>query len=510
MKVKQLASVIAVLMVGLFSMRMASAQEEITFITLNGASAEIAGGGAEAENGMIAISDAGTYSLSGTLNDGQILINAPEDAAVTLILNGVTINSSTSAPIYAQSASALTVTLAEGSENTLNDAAEYIYASEGDDEPEAALFSDVDLIIDGTGSLTVNANYQDGISTDDSLTINDSPIITVNAVDDALRGNDAITINGGVYTLNAVEGDGLKSSEQESVILIEGGEFTITAEDDGVQSDRDFTMNAGTFVITAGGDGIHSEYNLVINDGSINVLDSEEGIEGAFIVINGGEIRVTSTDDGINVSAPDDAETTTTNTAPGGAPAQGQPGGFMGDPNSPYYLHINGGYIVVSAEGDGLDSNGAIEMTGGVVIVNGPTGFDNGALDYDRAFDISGGLLIATGSAGMPQAPSDSSSQFSMLINYAEPYSPGTLVHIQTSDGEEILTFAPAKAFQSVVFSSPELTQGVTYAIYAGGSSSGIATDGLYADGAYTPGTLFETVTITNSVTNVGEVRRRR
>ncbi|MBE2183599.1 MAG: carbohydrate-binding domain-containing protein [Anaerolineae bacterium] len=506
MKVRQLAGAVAALMVGLSSMSMASAQEEITFITLNGASGEVAGGGAAAESGMITISDAGTYSLSGALNDGQILINAPEDAAVTLILNGVTISSSISAPIYAQSASVLTVTLAEGSENTLNDAAEYVYASEEDDEPEAALFSDVDLIINGTGSLIVNANFQDGISTDDSLTISDNPIIIINAVDDALRGNDAITINGGVYTLNASEGDGLKSSEQESVILIEGGNFTITAEDDGVQSDRDFTMNAGEFVITAGGDGIHSEYNLVINDGSINVLDSEEGIEGAFIVINGGEIRVVSTDDGINVSAPDDAEITTTNTAP----AQGQPGGFMGDPNSPYYLHINGGYIVVSAEGDGLDSNGSIEMTGGVVIVNGPTGFDNGTLDYDLTFNISGGLLIAAGSAGMPQAPGDSSSQFSMLINYAEPYSPGTLVHIQTSDGEEILTFAPAKAFQSVVFSSPELTQGVTYDIYSGGSSSGIATDGLYADGAYTPGTLFETVTITNSVTYVGEVRRQR
>lgn len=529
--------------VGLSSIGIVSAQDEATLITLNGDSAEVAGTGAAVEGSIITISEAGTYTLSGTLNDGQVLVNAPEDAEVSLILNGVTISSSTSAPIYAQSAAAVTVILAEGSENSLSDAATYVYASAEEDEPDAALFSNVDLTIEGSGSLTVTANYADGISTDDDLIISGSPVITVNAVDDAIRGNDSIDISGGVFALNSTEGDGLKSSNEEaSLILINGGSYVINAGDDGVQSDFDFTMNAGELVITAVGDGIHSEYNLTINDGSINILNSEEGIEGGFIVINDGEIHIVSTDDGINVSEPDNATTTTETTVEttteiaAAVPAEGQQGGFgnqppggmmglgqggmMGQPGqggmmqggfgttstSPYYLHINGGYIVVNAEGDGLDANGSIEMTGGVVLVNGPTAFDNGAIDYDGTFEISGGLLVATGSAGMAQAPSTSSSQFSLLINYATAMDANTLVHIQTSEGEEVLTFAPAKTFQSVVFSSPDLAQGVTYDIYYGGTSDGTATDGLYADGTYTPGDLFSSVTITDTVTGVGQM----
>ncbi len=521
--------------VGLSSIGIVSAQDEATLITLNGDSAEVAGTGAAVEGSIITISEAGTYTLSGTLNDGQVLVNAPEDAEVSLILNGVTISSSTSAPIYAQSAAAVTVILAEGSENSLSDAATYVYASAEEDEPDAALFSNVDLTIEGSGSLTVAANYTDGISTDDDLIISGSPVITVNAVDDTIRGNDSIDISGGVFALNSTEGDGLKSSNEEaSLILINGGSYVINAGDDGVQSDFDFTMNAGELVITAVGDGIHSEYNLTINDGSINILNSEEGIEGGFIVINDGEIHIVSTDDGINVSEPDNTTTTTETTVEttteiaAAVPAEGQQGGFGNQPpggmmgqsgqggmmqggfgttsTSPYYLHINGGYIAVNAEGDGLDANGSIEMTGGVVLVNGPTVFDNGAIDYDGTFEISGGLLVATGSAGMAQAPSASSSQFSLLINYTTAMDANTLVHIQTSEGEEVLTFAPAKTFQSVVFSSPDLAQGVTYDIYYGGTSDGTATDGLYADGTYTPGDLFSSVTITDTVTGVGQM----
>ena len=136
-------------------------------------------------------------------------------------------------------------------------------------------------------------------------------------------------------------------------------------------------------------------------------------------------------------------------------------------------LYINGGYIWVDADGDGLDINGAIEMTDGVVLVNGPTENMNGALDYDGGFNISGGFLVAVGSAGMAQAPRQISSQNSLLINLSCTTAAGTLIHIQNSAGEDILTFAPTKHYQSIAFSSPELVNGETYTISYGGSSSG-------------------------------------
>jgi hypothetical protein len=167
-------------------------------------------------------------------------------------------------------------------------------------------------------------------------------------------------------------------------------------------------------------------------------------------------------------------------------------------------LHINGGYIVVDAAGDGIDVNGAIDMTGGVVIVNGPTNNGNGALDYDGGFTITGGYLVAAGSSGMAQAPGTSSTQYSVVTTYASAQSAGTLIHIETEDGEDILTFAPTKTYQSVVFSSPELKSGADYVVYSGGSSTGTATDGLYSGGTYTTGTQVAGVTLSSVVTYAG------
>lgn len=108
-------------------------------------------------------------------------------------------------------------------------------------------------------------------------------------------------------------------------------------------------------------------------------------------------------------------------------------------------LSIKGGNVYVNAEGDGLDSNGSISMTGGTVMVSGPTNAGNGALDYNGTFDISGGTLIAAGSAGMAQAPSDCLKQYSMHMTYPETQKAGTLLHVEDSKGNTIITFAPEK-----------------------------------------------------------------
>ena len=284
MKVRHLAVLVALLALTVAGGAL-SAQAGTTVITLNGDSAEISGAGAVADGSLVTISQSGDYRLTGTLDDGQILVNVTDGGAVTLILNGVSLNSSTSAPIYVKDAGSLRLMIAEGSENTVSDAAEYVYA-DGEDEPNAAIFSDVDTVIEGSGSLTVNANFNDGITSKDTLTIQGEPVITVNAVDDAIRGKDELSISGGTYVLNATEGDGLKADNEDADsgnLTVSGGTFTITAGDDGVQATTTAAIQDGSLTITAAGDGIHADWNLNIDGGVIDILNSEEGLEAGFI-----------------------------------------------------------------------------------------------------------------------------------------------------------------------------------------------------------------------------------
>ncbi|WFR63896.1 hypothetical protein P9222_06590 [Paenibacillus amylolyticus] len=159
----------------------------------------------------------------------------------------------------------------------------------------------------------------------------------------------------------------------------------------------------------------------------------------------------------------------------------------------------------MNAGGDGLDSNGSITMTGGTVIVNGPTDNGNGPLDYDGTFEMSGGYLVAVGSSGMAQGTSDTSTQNAIVMTYTSTQKAGTLVHVEDNTGNNILTFAPVKDYQSVVVSSPDLKADGSYVIYSGGTSTGKAVDGLYTDGTYSGGTQVVAFQSTSNVTWVNE-----
>jgi hypothetical protein len=254
--------------------------------------------------------------------------------------------------------------------------------------------------------------------------------------------------------------------------------LAINAADDGINSNNDLTIDDGALTIASGDDALHSDATLTINDGTIDITQSVEGVESVVITLNGGDINVVANDDGINVA-----------------------GDLTG---VDYRLFINGGFVAVYAGGDGIDANGAIEMTDGVVLVHGPTNAGNGAIDYDEYFNVSGGLLVAAGSAGMAQAPSATSTQNSVLIRFSGTQPAGTLVHIQNSAGEDVLTFAPAKTFGSLVLSSAELVMGEQYTIYLGGGATGTATDGLYRGGTYTPGMQYTQFTVNGVVTIIG------
>lgn len=466
--------------------------------------------GIEISDDSLTITKGGTYVFQGEISNSQIVVNSQDDQNVHIILNGVTIKSESSA-IYVQKAEKVIMTLAQGTENFISDGDSYIISGEAEDEPYGAIYSKEDLTINGEGFLEVKGNYKNGIVSKDELKIAGGTL-EISAKNDGIRGRDMVSVYDGDVTVTC-QGDGIQSNNDEdlqkgfvyiidgdlkisakadgikaqSAILIEGGNFEIETESDsedesakGIKAGDDILVREGSFIINAsddaihsngnvgieGGefdidsqdDGIHADESIVVDGGKINIRQSYEGIESASITINGGEIKVVSKDDGINVAGGAD------NSSVGGRPGQNS---FNEDASRT--LALNGGYIYISALGDGIDVNGSITMSEGSVIVDGPEDSRNGALDYDGDFVINGGTLIAVGSSGMAQAPGENSSQYSITASFSQQ-SGGTLVNIESEDGEIIVAFKAEKSFSSLVYSSAELQKGKTYKVYTGGS----------------------------------------
>lgn len=226
-----------------------------TLITLSDTNATVKGSGAAVKDGTVTISAAGTYVLRGTLTDGQILVNAGKEDLVRLVLDGASLSSSVSAPIYSMQAGKTVIVLAEGSKNTITDVANYQFESADTDEPNAAIFSKGDMTINGSGSLTVNGNYKNGIGSKDTLKIV-SGSIGVTAANDGIKGRDAVAIKDGTITVKS-KGDAIQSNNNEDTakgwVAIDGGIFSITSEQDAVQAETVLQVTGGTFQIVSGG-----------------------------------------------------------------------------------------------------------------------------------------------------------------------------------------------------------------------------------------------------------------
>lgn len=591
-----------------------SVSDPDTYIKL-GTETTIEGQGAEVSNNKVTITKAGTYSVSGKVEDGQIIIDAGKEDKVYLILNGADINCSNSAPIYVKNTKKAIISLAEGTENNITDGETYVFEDESSNDPNATIFSKDDMTIIGSGKLTVNANYNNGIASNDDLKIQSGNII-VNAKNNGIKGKDCINVTDGNITINS-KGDGMKAetellvadgyitikagggsenstkanqslgqrpdgmtkgekptmpdgmnkgerptmpegqtqgeapalpdgqtqggqppqlpdgqtqgerpempqdirqpsnnqdtnsntntstntSTDESTsmkalkattnIIIDGGTFNIDSEDDSIHSNANAIINGGTFEIASGDDGIHSDTQLDINGGTINISKSYEGIESTTININDGSIHLVASDDGINAAGGNDISTET-----------GMAGNDKFSSSGNGLINITGGYVYVDASGDGIDANGNIKMAGGTVLVNGPTNDGNGSLDYDGTFDISGGILVATGSSGMAQMPSDSSSQKILNLNLTSQEA-NTVVNVKSSDGKNILTYAPLKNYSSVIVSTPDIKDNTKYTVSVGKTAKGEAKDGLYSDGNYSGGTEVGSETTSNTITNI-------
>lgn len=510
-------------------------------ITLKATSIEADNAGVTISGTTATITAAGTYSITGSLTNGQIVVNTTDEGTVRLLLNGISVSNSSTSPLYISKGKKVVVYLEENTVSTLSDATTYTYPSSDTDEPNAAFFSKANLTIFGAGELVVKGNYLDGITSKDGLIIKGGTI-RVTAKDDGIRGKDYLITKKGIIVVNS-GGDALKSSNADDTalgyislssdsvnitssgdgitaqtntlvysgsytiisgggstkskstlvstkglkgdasVVINGGKISVSSSDDCLHSEGTVTINDGTLKLASADQGINGATSVTMNKGTLSITQAREGIESPTITMNDGDISIIASDDAFNASK-----------------------GNGGENSDGSLLSINGGYIYISpTTGDGLDSNGSISITGGTVIDHGPKSNPELAIDYNGTCNITGGFLIASGIASnMTQGASTTSTQYSLKLIFTSTFSASTIFHIQDKDGNDLVTFKPANGYSSMVFSSPQLKSGSTYNIYTGGSSTGTLKNGLYQGGTYTPGTLYTSFTISSMVTSIG------
>ena len=534
-------------------------------IELRGNTAAASSDSVEISGGTVTITQEAVYVISGTLDDGMILVNAPDSAKVHLVLKGAVINSSSSAPIYVSEADKVFVTLADGTENSLSNGGTFTVMDE--ENMDAVIYSKQDLTLNGSGSLTVTSPAGHGIASNDDLVITGGSY-KITAAAHGLNANDSIRIAGetqltveagkdGIHAENnhdtslgfvyiadgameiKAEGDGIsagaymqietgefqitagggcengskespdswgdfrgarsegksrnsKTSPEPAAqtaletegddgstdsstsmkgikstgnMVINNGSFSIDSADDGVHSNGSIAVNGGVFKIASGDDGFHADETLTVGEGTIEITESYEGLEDLDLSIQGGDITLVSSDDGLNAAGGVDSSGIT----------GGRDGGFRGgaggerggtSASSDGSIEISGGTLRITASGDGIDANGSVLISGGYTIVSGPAQGDTATLDYDTTAEITGGIFVGTGASGMAQTFSDS-EQGVIMVNTGSQTG-GTAVTIADQEGNEIFAWTPQLDFTTVIFSSPDVTSGQAYTLTAG------------------------------------------
>ncbi len=520
-------------------------------IELNGDGATASDSSVKISGTTITITKDATHIISGTLNDGMIIVDAPDTAKLQLVLNNTDITSKTSAPLYIKEADKVFVTLVGDNVLTSGDS----FNDTQEDNIDGTVFSKQDLTFNGEGTLTVSSPAGHGIvgkddlvftggsytitSTSHGIQANDSVRIK-NAIISADAGKDGIhventddTEKGFVYISSGTvkiesEGDGISSSsymqitdgtfeitagggyengakessgnfgqfgggggmhgdrnigrnpegmsftttsttdddsstsmkgiKSDNSMLISGGTFTVDSADDSIHSNISATINGGTFEIASGDDAIHAEDTLTVTNGKFDISECYEGLEALHIEVSGGNIKLKSSDDGLNAAGGTD------NSGTGGRDDMFGGGGMGGNSNGS--IVISGGTLYINSSGDGIDANGTLEITGGHTTIVGPTQGDTATLDYDKTAIITGGTFIGTGASNMAQ--SFSSSSQGVIAVLVGNQSANTKIVLKDKNGEELISYTPELSYQVVILSTPKMKSGETYTVTVG------------------------------------------
>lgn len=450
--------------------------------------------GVTVSDGVITITKAGNYKLTGTY-EGQIKVEAADSDMVRLILNNATITNSTGAAINVVEADEVVIYTASGTTNTVSDGSSYSDTASG--SPDAAIYSKSDLTLAGEGTLKVEGKYEEGIHTSDGLVIA-SGTLEVNAANTGIKGKDYVDILDGTITVTATK-DGIKATNDtdgnRGWVRLSGGTVNISAGDDGFKAERVLEISGGTLNITQANEGIEAQY-INILDGTVNVTSSDDGINASYSTTS-TSTSSTSTESATATSTKQSAQggQNSAPQAPSGSAGQvpaggqapsgsmgsgtmGQPpagggmGGGMGGGGGTFEvvdatINISGGTVTVNANGDGIDSNGTATLSGGTLVVNGPFTGGNTSLDTNGDLLLNGTTVAAGNSGDMFEAPSTNSTSGYVKISNVSNLSAGTTVQVADSSGNVVANYKVTNSSTALILvSSSKITKGESYTVY--------------------------------------------
>lgn len=404
-----------------------------TAITFDGSDISIDGSGASVEGGILTIRAEGTYILSGTLDEGMVIVDVEKTGKVQLVLSGTSITSQVSAPIYVRQADKVFITLAEGTENTLT-SGECFTAVDGNNI-DATIFSKEDLTLNGSGSLTVTAPSGHGVVSKDELTITGGSF-TITSASHGLSGKDNVCISGGSFTISSGK-DAIQADNDEDPALgfvyISGGIFDLTAQGDGISASSTLTIDSGSFTMETGGGsvngenktsggwgmmgggpggmggpggwgggwsdttqdskdstsikGLKSSGNMTVSGGNFTIDSADDAIHAnASITITGGSFTISSGDDGVHA---DDTLHITGCTMTISESYEAL---------EALHIAISGGNFTLCATDDGLNAAGGVDSSGfggnrGGDQFGGRGGPGGMGGNSDGSIEISGGSI---------------------------------------------------------------------------------------------------------------------
>ncbi len=491
-----------------------------------------AGVGYSLSDGKLNINNGGTYVLQGKLSDGQIKIDAPKDADVRLVLEGVDIYCSYSAPLLVNTADKVIISLPSGYENKLADKSVSAEADGG--EITAAVFSHESISINGEGTLNIKAAAKDGITSKDTLKIMGGAI-NIEAADDGIVGKDRVLIAGGSISVSSV-GDGIKSTNTEdegmgyiyisggridiksdgdaifaqSSMLISGGELSLktgggaetvthsgemrpggfwggfyteqstadTVSAKGLKATSYLDISGGSFDFDCADDAVHSNNTVRINNGKMSIATGDDGVHAdTSLEISGGEITVSRSYEGI------EAQAITVS------------GGYLNITSSDDAINAAGGSD--GAEGMGRpwqdsfnsSSSAKLHITGGEIYAdasgdgidsNGDITMDGGLLCVSGPTDNGNGYIDVGGSFYTNGGTLIAAGSSGMLVTPAQSSkqnsitltvqgSAGSVISVTDKNGTEMISWKCAKKYSCMTFSHPDITVGEKYNFYVDG-----------------------------------------